>query len=258
MTEKVILITGAGSGIGAELAKKFSSPGVTLGLLGRDRAKLEHVAGSCRIRGALVITDSVDVTDAQTLHNWISSFDSDHPVDLLVANAGITSSIGPNGEPECWEVASRVIKTNLLGMMASIHPLLDAMRKRNRGQIALVSSLAAFRGMAITPAYCASKAGVKAYGEALRGWLSADGIQVSVICPGFVKSPMSDQFPGAKPLLISAERAAAIIQRGLEKNKPCISFPFPLNLGTWLLSVMPSGLADSLLGFFSYGARRKR
>jgi len=130
------------------------------------------------------------------------------------------------------------------------------MRQRKTGQIALVSSLAAYRGLPITPSYCASKAGVKVYGEALRGWLAPEGIKVSVICPGFVKSAMSDQFEGDKPFLMTADKAAIIIKKGLVSNKSRISFPFPLNLGTWFLTLLPASFADSILGWISYGAKR--
>ena len=107
--------------------------------------------------------------------------------------------------------------------------------------------------MPITPAYCASKAAIKAYGEALRGWLADDGIKVSVIYPGFVESDMSNSFPGDKPMLISADKAADIIVKGLEKNKASISFPFPLNLGMWFLALLPDAFAKRIMTLFSYG-----
>jgi len=130
------------------------------------------------------------------------------------------------------------------------------MKKRKHGQIAIVSSLAAYRGMPITPSYCASKAAIKSYGEALRGWLAEDGIRVSVICPGFVESELSAQFFGDKPLMISSQKAASIIIKGLEKNKARISFPFPLNLGMWFLAILPPTISDWFMRLFSYGAKR--
>ncbi len=258
MAQSVILITGASGGIGEALAKGYAKPDVLLGLLGRDVNKLERVAAACKQKGAKTITASIDVTDSEKLQQWITDFDNKNPVDLLIANAGVTSSIGTQGEAETWDAISNVLDTNLYGVVAAIHPLIKPMRQRGVGQIAIVSSLAAYRGLPITPSYCASKAAVKVYGEALRGWLAKEGVKVSVICPGFVKSSMSDQFTGNTPFLMSAEKAAHIIKKGLAKNKSRISFPFPLNFGTWLLALLPAFFADFILGLMSYGGGSKK
>ena len=131
------------------------------------------------------------------------------------------------------------------------------MQQRRHGQIGIVSSLGAYRGMPITPSYCASKAAVKSYGEALRGWLAEDNIKVNVICPGFVESELSAQFHGDKPMMISADKAARLIIKGLNKNTANISFPFPLNLGMWFLMILPAAISNWIMQQFSYGARRK-
>ena len=91
----------------------------------------------------------------------------------------------------------------------------------------------------------------------MRGWLKADGIQVTVVCPGFVESDMSRKFPAKKPLLMSAEKAAQIIKKGVAKNKACVAFPFPLSFGSWLLSVIPAALVDFILPWFGYGYKGK-
>ena len=131
--------------------------------------------------------------------------------------------------------------------------LLPSMRARGHGQIALVSSLAAYYGLPVTPSYCASKAGIKAYGEAMRGWLAGEGICVSVVMPGYVESQMCREMPGPKPFMWSPERAAAYIRQGLARNEARISFPFPLNLGTWFLAVLPAALSERILRLFKYG-----
>ena len=136
--------------------------------------------------------------------------------------------------------------------MAIVHAVLPAMRQRGSGQIALISSLAGYFGLPVTPSYCASKAGLKAYGEALRGWLGPEGVRVNVIMPGYVASPMCEAMPGPKPFVWLPERAARAIRRGLEKDKARISFPFPLNLGTWFLAALPAALSLRIVSLIGY------
>ena len=106
--------------------------------------------------------------------------------------------------------------------------------------------------MPISPAYNASKAAIKVYGEGLRGWLAPQGVGVTVVCPGFVKSEMSDAYPGPTPFLVTADKAAAIINRGLARNSARISFPFPLNLAMWFLALLPPTLSLALQKAFRF------
>lgn len=258
MPYKTIVITGASGDLGYALATAYAKKGIKLGLLGRNIAKLQQTQQACEQKGAMVESASIDVTNDKALQHWIQQFNRHNPVDLLIANAGMTSSIGMNGEAEEWQTVSLVIDTNLKGILSTIQPLILPMRTRKKGQIAIVSSLAAYRGLPITPSYCASKAGIKSYGEALRGLLAKDNVQVSVICPGFIKSAMSDDFSGAKPFMMSAEKAAIIIKKGLAHNKACIAFPFLLSLGTQLLALLPALVADYILSKITYGSDRKK
>jgi short-subunit dehydrogenase len=250
-----IIITGASAGIGFALAQRYAKPDVTLGLIGRNPEKLANIANLCQQQGANVVTAALDVTDSQALKDWLLDFDKHNPVDLLIANAGVTSIMPDNGEIESWDAVQQVLDVNIYGVFNSLYPLLEPMRQRRKGQIAIISSLAAFQGMPISPAYCASKAAVKAYGEALRGWLKPAGVKVNVVCPGFVKSELSDQFPKPKLLIMSAEKAAGIIQQGLAKNKALISFPFPLDVGMKLLALLPASFVDWIFNTLNYGAR---
>lgn len=240
-----IVITGASSGIGEALALLYAAPGIDLALTGRDAARLEAVAARCRAEGATVTAATVDAADRAAMAAWLESVDAVSPVDLLIANAGI--SAGTGGGVETEEQARRILSVNLDGTLNSVHPLLPAMRARRRGQIALMASQAAFRGLPGAPAYCASKAAVRVYGEALRGDLAGEGIGVSVICPGFVKSRMTavNRFP--MPFLMETGAAAHAIRRGLARNAARIGFPWPMAAAVWLLALLPPGWTDALL-----------
>ncbi|HYF90382.1 SDR family NAD(P)-dependent oxidoreductase [Azospirillum sp.] len=240
-----IVITGASSGIGEALALLYAATGVALALTGRDSERLEAVAQRCRTAGARVDTAVIDVADRAAMAEWLARVDAAEPVDLLIANAGMSAGTGDGGETE--EQARRILAVNIDGVLNSIHPLLPAMRARRRGQIAVMASLAGFRGLPGAPAYCASKAMVRVYGEALRGDLAGEGIGVSVICPGFVKSRMTavNRFP--MPFLMETEAAARVIRRGLERNAARIAFPWPMMAAVWLLALLPPSWTDGLL-----------
>ncbi|NYZ14897.1 SDR family NAD(P)-dependent oxidoreductase [Azospirillum sp. RWY-5-1] len=240
-----IVITGASSGIGESLARLYAARGIALALTGRDRDRLEAVAAACRGQGAAVTAAVIDVTDREGMAEWLLGVDQAAPVDLLIANAGVSAGTGRAGETE--EQARFIFDVNLTGVLNSIHPLLPAMRQRRRGQIAIVSSLAGFRGMPGAPAYSASKAAVRVYGEALRGELAADGVEVSVVCPGFVRSRMTARNPFPMPFLMDGETAARIIRSRLARNRGRIAFPWPTAAAVWLLAALPPGLTDRLL-----------
>jgi short-subunit dehydrogenase len=253
-----IAITGASAGLGRALASAYARPGVVLALSGRDVQRLEECAQTCRALGAHVITATVDVRDAAAMQHWLDRFDAAYPIDLLIANAGAASTLGHLDDWEARERTAAIVDTNFYGAIHAALPVIDRMRTRCRGQIALISSLAALRGMAISPAYCASKAALKAWGDSVRPVLARDGIHVSVVLPGFVKTAMSDVFPGGKPFLWSAEKAAKVIQRKLASHRAEIAFPGPLALGMRLLTLLPASLADAILGRLSYQPREER
>ncbi|MGG2043167.1 SDR family NAD(P)-dependent oxidoreductase [Burkholderia gladioli] len=247
-----IVITGASSGLGRAIAREYARPGVTLALIARNPAELERTAAACREQGAAVETGAVDVRDTAAIAIWLEAFDTRHPITLLVANAGVASTIASADDWEDGERTRAVIDTNLYGMLNTVLPVIERMRARRRGRIAVVASIAALRGMAISPAYCASKSAIKAWADSVRPLLKRDGLAVTVILPGFVKTAMSDVFPGDKPFLWSAERAAAHIRRKLEAGRSEIAFPVLLAFGMRLLPLLPVALADAILDRLSY------
>ncbi|CAB3789285.1 hypothetical protein LMG28614_02846 [Paraburkholderia ultramafica] len=253
-----IVITGASAGLGRALAQTYAAPGVVLGLIGRDGERLEASAQACRAKGAKVETGLIDVRDAEAMQTWLHRFDDAHAIDLLIANAGAASTLGSATDWEELERTAAIVDTNFYGAMHAALPVIARMRARKQGQIALISSLAALRGMAISPAYCASKSAIKAYGDSVRPILSRDGIRMSIVLPGFVKTSMSDVFPGDKPFLWSADKAAQHIQRKLKAGCAEIAFPGLLAFGMRLLPLLPAVLADAILGGLSYLPREER
>ncbi len=233
-----IVITGASSGLGAALAQVYAAPGVTLYLTGRDATRLEAVAQICRARGSQAELAVLDVTDRAAMAAWLAGLGR---VDLLIANAGISAGTGGAGESEAQ--ARQIFDVNLYGVLNSIHPLLPDRVK----QIAIISSLAGLRGQPGAPAYSASKGAVRMYGESLRLELAPKGLGVTVVCPGFIRTPMTavNKFP--MPWLMEVEDAATLIKRRLAKNPARIAFPWPLYALVWLLSVLPIRWADAVL-----------
>lgn len=255
---KTILITGASSGIGEALALHYAGTGVRLFLSGRNRTRLEKVAHDCRNHGAETHTSVMDVTDRVAMQDWIGKADDQSPLDLVIANAGISSGTGSNPQGEPLAQAREIFAVNLDGVLNTVEPALERMIARKNGQIALMSSLAAYRGWPGAPSYCASKAAVRFYGESMRGKLARNGVKINVICPGFIKSRMTDANDFPMPCMMDAGKAARIIARGLEKNKGRIAFPWPTLFIAWFLSVLPDSVAQAIMqGFPAKGENRK-
>ncbi len=241
-----ILITGGSSGIGRTLALAYAAPEVNLALTGRDAERLKSTVEACQSKGATLRSAPIDVVNAAELEAWMKKVDRAAPLDLVIANAGISAGLGRSGAENASQTRA-LFATNIDGVVNTVMPAIDLMRQRGRGQIAIIASLAGYRGMPGAPAYAASKAAVKAWGEGLRGPLAREGIALNVICPGFVKSRMTavNDFP--MPFLMEAERAAEIIRSGLAKNRARISFPWPMAAGVWLLAALPPAWSDRLL-----------
>jgi short-subunit dehydrogenase len=242
-----IVITGASSGIGRALAVAYAGPGIALALTGRDRPRLQAVAEACRARGAAVETGLIDVVDRAGLTAFLTAFDDAHPVDCLIANAGVSLDKG-NSQLTDFSVARLTLDVNLGGVLNTVEPLVARMMERQRGQIGIVSSLAGFVGLPYSASYNASKAAVRVWGESIRYVLKRTGVGVSVICPGFVVSGITAGAPFPMPFLMSAERAASIIRRGLARNKPRIAFPFGTKAAVWLATVLPASWTARVLG----------
>jgi short-subunit dehydrogenase len=247
-----VVITGASSGIGKALALRYAREGGILGLLGRSSDRLDQVAEQCRLLGATVHTASLDVRARAEMEQWLRNFDDRTPIDILIANAGVMTGRPADADIEPTSPSYALMETNVLGVLNSVQPILPRMMARRRGQIGIVSSIAAFIPLPDAPSYSASKAAMLTYGLALRGALRGSGVGVSVICPGYVTTPMMGQESGPKPFAISPESAADTIVRGLQRDRSIIAFPFLFALFTRLGGLLPDGVRRWTMQFFRF------
>lgn len=244
-----VCITGASSGLGAAIAQAYARRGWHVCLFGRDEERLRSCAEQCLSLGATKVTvHAVDVRDRAAMAEALIQCDEETPITLLIANAGVSG--GTAAQAEGGEDAAQVydiFEINLNGVLNTITPILPRMAARGFGQVGLVSSLAGYRGLAGAPAYSASKAAVRTYAEALRGAYYAKGIKVSAICPGFVRTPLTDLNDFPMPFLLEADDAAERVVNGLEANKPVIAFPWAMHWAVSIFSIVPPGLAGLIL-----------
>lgn len=239
-----ILITGASSGLGEGLALAYAAAGATLFLSGRDAPRTEAVAAACRARGAEAEGRIVDVADQAAMAEWIAVCEARAPLALVIANAGVSLA---KREGVTEATMRRTLAVNLEGVLNTVMPALGGMEARGNGQIALVASLAGFRGAPRDPTYCASKAAVRLWGEGMRPRLARQGIGLTVICPGFVRSRMTADNPFPMPFLMETEAAVRAMKRGIDANRARVSFPWPLAALVWLLAAVPPAWTDPLV-----------
>ena len=235
-----VLITGASSGIGEALALACADRGDRLFLCGRDAARLDAVAAACRARGATADARVLDVTDEAATRDWIRACDAAAPLDRVFSNAGVATG------PEVESNVRRTFAVNVGGTVNVVLPAVEAMRARRHGHVVMTASIAGYGPLAGCPSYAATKSCVKTWGLSLRGHLRAEGVRVSVICPGFVRSRMTDKNTCPMPFFMEADRAARIILRRVDRNVGLIAFPWPMRFATWWLSTLPFWLNDLL------------
>jgi short-subunit dehydrogenase len=247
-----ILITGASSGLGAGLAKSYARPGVHLVLTARNAARLEATAAACREAGAIVTTGLHDVSEAEPLGEWLLAQDEAHPIDCVIAAAGVSAGTSEDGRPEGLKLATMQVRANLLGTMHTIEPLLPRMIARGKGQVVLISSSAALRGLPFSPAYSASKAGVRAYGEGLRALLAPSGVAVTVVVPGFFDTPMTDRWKGPTPFMVSLDKMVRVIRSGVDARRSRVVYPRLLALGQRAADLMPAAIGDRIMRGFRF------
>jgi short-subunit dehydrogenase len=238
---QVAVVTGASSGIGWSVARALAAQGCKVGLIARRQDKLAALADEIRRDGGTAAVAPADVGDRAQTETAVSALRAAlGPIDLLLANAavGLPTLLDP---PNVADV-EQMFRINVMGVIYSINAVLPEMLRRGQGHLAAVSSLAAYKGLPAESGYCATKAAVNAYMEGLRIQLRSRGIAVTTICPGFVKTPMTEVNHFPMPFLMSADEAAGRIVRALARRKKVFDFPLPMALLMRILPWLPDWL----------------
>lgn len=245
-----VIITGASSGVGAALARRYASTGATLGLIARRTDRLVQLAAtlpvSCEICAA-------DVRDTDAMAVAARRFMDKHGCpDTVIANAGV--SVGTLTDfAEDTSAFRDVIDTNVIGIVNTFQPFLSGMRGARRGTLVGIASVAGYRGLPGAGAYSASKAAVITYLESLRVELRTSGIGVVTVCPGFIDTPMTERNPYPMPFRMSADEAAAKIASLIARGESYSVIPWQMAIVARLLRVTPNWVYDRLFA----GAGRK-
>ena len=240
-----VLITGASSGIGEALAVECARRGARhLFLCGRNEARLAAVVKRCEDLGACVSGKVLDVTDADAVRAWIGECDAVAPLELVFSNAGI----GTGRETE--ENVRRTFATNVGGGLNVVLPAIDIFRRRadlgGRRQIVITASIAGYAPLSSCPSYAGTKAAMKSWGLSLRGMLKGEGICVNVVCPGFVRSRITERNTCPMPFFMEAEKAARIILDRVDRDVGLIAFPWQMRFGVWLMSALPWRISEMI------------
>jgi short-subunit dehydrogenase len=240
------LVTGASSGIGAALARRLAAQGTSVVLCARRGAHLDAVAGEIREAGGQARVQTLDVGDTEHTVTTIRALDGETGgFDLIIANAGIGAT-NPGRTPT-WESMATMLRVNFDGALATLTAVLPDMVARRRGHLVGVSSLAAFGPLPRSAGYCASKAGLSMFMEALRLDLRGTGVRVTAIHPGFVRTPMTAANPFPMPFLLDLDDAIERIMAKLPEAPATIDFPLALAAAAWLGGRLPRPVRDLAL-----------
>ncbi len=242
-----ILITGASSGLGAALAEVYSVAGSDLVLMGRSMERLTRIAGRCREKGATVHTVSLDIRDMDRFLAEIRLLDAEEPLDAIFLNAGIGGISSPEYASETPERVREVAEVNFVAPVLGAALAAELMAGRTRGQIVLIGSIAQQFPLPMAPSYSATKAGLAMFSEALRIRVAKYNVKIALVSPGFIDTPMNQGMDAPKPFLVSAERAAVIIQRRLEKGADRIVVPWQFSCLSALAGLLPRSLVAAVL-----------
>lgn len=249
---KTVLITGASSGIGEALALALAKKGAVLGLLARREDRLREVAEKCEKAGSIARAYPADVTDPSAVEEAFQRFIHEfETIDILIANAGIG---GNDKSTRIYHPPSvkKVIDVNLNGAVNAVYAVLPKMLEQGHGQLVAISSLAGFRGLPKSAAYSASKAGMTAFFESVRLDVKDRGIAVTIIQPGFIKTPLTAGRHNRMPFLMELDDAIPLFLKAIEKRKRFAAFPWQLATIVRAGKFMPAWMYDRIAGRARY------
>jgi len=231
---KTVWITGASTGIGYALAQQISAPNMTIAVSARSKDKLAELES----QSDSFVAYPVDVSDAKAVADSVDNIEQRHgPIDLAVLNAGTWSMISARDFD--LETIRRGFEVNYMGVMNALHAVLPGMLARKKGHIAITASVAGYRGLPGAIAYSPTKAALINLAEILHAELSPQGITISLVNPGFVDTPMTQDNPFPMPQIITSKQAATRMLEGLKKQKFEINFPYRFTLMMKLLRILP-------------------
>ena len=240
-------ITGASSGIGQALAGRFHDAGYDLALVARRTSEIESWASARGISAERYRIYSADVADTDSIVAAGTACIAAQGVpDVVIANAGISVGID-TAERADLDVLARTLATNNVGLAATFHPFVAAMVQRGSGRLVGIGSVAAIRGLPGHGAYCASKAGVVAYCESLRGELRASGVKVVTVCPGYIDTPLTQGNRYGMPFLMRADDFAEQAFRTVEAGRSYRVIPWQMGVVAKLMRLLPNAVFDRLL-----------
>ncbi|MFO1395853.1 MAG: SDR family oxidoreductase [Burkholderiales bacterium] len=246
-----VFLTGASSGLGEALARRYAKAGATLGLFARRESELSRLAAE--LAPATVATYAGDVRDAEALARAAADFCGRFGApDAVIANAGISRG-ALTDQPGDMPAFRAILETNFLGIVHTFAPFVAPMRDAGRGALVGVASVAGFRGLPGSGAYCGSKSAAITYLESLRVELRGTGVDVLTLCPGFVATPLTARNPYRMPFLIDADEAARLMAAAIARRRTFYVFPWPMAMLSRLLRVLPRPLYDAVIA----GRKRK-
>ena len=242
-SNKVVLVTGASSGIGRGLAVELARRGAAVGLLARRADTLQEVVAEIKAGGGRALALPADVTDSNAVSQAADVLRTEFgPIDVLFANAGVGGTAHA-AKLEPAEFAG-VIDVSVKGVVNSVTAVIGDMIKREQGQLVVISSLSAYRGLPKSAAYCSSKAAVSAFFESMRLDLHGSGVDVTIIHPGFIKTPLTAGRKARLPWLMELGYAVDKILKATEARKKSYAFPWQLATIVRAGMIMPIFMYD--------------
>ena len=241
---RVVLVTGAGNGLGRQMARRLAAEGAAVAALDISPESLASL--TAELSGAKVAGAVGDVTDRESLGKAARDLEGRlGPTDVLIANAGIGRETP--ADPYDAEAFEAQVRVNLVGVSNSIGAVLPGMLRRGRGHIAAISSLASYRGLPKMAGYCASKAGVNALLEAVRVEVEPRGVAVTTVCPGWIRTPLTETIKVPQPFMMDVDVAARQILGAIRRRDAFFAFPRPSVRRVRLMKWLPPRASDWLV-----------